>query len=414
MDLPGRQLAKSSGSDVVGAPAIRRRGSGERPCLVDTTMLFGPHSGGVRRYLLAKQAWMERRRPHVRHALLVPGDRNRFRDSGLSTLHSALVPFSNGYRLPTNKAAWRDRLIALRPAVIEAGDPYMPGHAALDAGAAVGAPVIGYCHGDTPALASLYVGHWADRPVRKRWGEFYRRCDATLAASRYIAERLSDAGAPDVIVAPLGVDTALFHPRKRNARIRKSLGLSEEHRLLVFAGRPSREKRLDVLVEAVERLDERYVLILVGAGPAAPASERTLSVPYQDDPRDLGALLASCDAFVHANDREPFGLIVLEAMACGLPVVGVRAGGVSEIVDDAVGQLAVRANAASFASAIETLFDRDVRAVGESARRRVEQRHSWEIAFEGLTDIYANLSGEPAFSAGGPAHAGPRPISHAQ
>jgi alpha-1,6-mannosyltransferase len=401
MDLSHRQLATSTATEGA-VPLARRKRSRGRPCLVDTTMLFGPHSGGVRRYLLAKQAWIERRRPHVRHALLVPGDRDRMRDTGLNTLHSALVPFSHGYRLPTNKALWRDRLIELGPAVIEAGDPYLPGHAALEAGEVLGAPVIGFCHGDTPALASLYVGQWVDKPVRKRWGEFHRRCALVVAASRYIAERLADAGVAEATIAPLGVDANLFHPRRRNARIRSKLGLSDRHRVLIFAGRPSREKRLDVLVEAVEQLDESYVLILVGAGAAAPASERVIRVRYQDDPHDLAELLASCDAFVHANDCEPFGLVVLEAMACGLPVVGVRAGGVSEIVDENVGQLAERTAATDFASAIQALFERDVRALGDAARKRIELRHSWEIAFEGLMQIYAQVSAEPAFASGGP------------
>jgi alpha-1,6-mannosyltransferase len=154
---------------------------------------------------------------------------------------------------------------------------------------------------------------------------------------------------------------------------------------------------LDVLVEAVERLGDDYVLLLIGAGGGAPASDRVICMDYQRDPRALAGILASCDAFVHANDNEPFGLVVLEAMACGLPVIGVASGGVAESVDASVGALAAASEAGSLAEAIESVFARDVRIVGQAARRRAEDRHGWDSVFGTLCDIYGGLTGHPGF-----------------
>jgi alpha-1,6-mannosyltransferase len=109
-------------------------------------------------------------------------------------------------------------------------------------------------------------------------------------------------------------------------------------------------------------------------------------------------LLASCDAFVHANDSEPFGLIVLEAMACGLPVVGVDSGGVAESVDATVGALATRSAAPEFADAIDGLFADDVHARGRSALLRARERHGWDAVFQRLSRLYADVSGEAAFA----------------
>lgn len=371
--------------------------------LVDTTMLYAPRSGGVRRYLSSKRVWLAANRPAVRHTLVVPGARDSYDGNGRVSIYAAPLPFGAGYRWPVVKAAWMERLIRQRPDIIEAGDPYTPGLAALRAGDALGVPVVGFCHTDLGKLAALHIGEWAEKPVQKRWASVYRQFDQAVAPSRFIAGRLIEAGVHNAIGLPLGVDTELFHPSRADRdALRRRLGLAPDEKLLVFAGRPAREKRLDVLVGAVERLGAPYKLLFVGAGGGAPISDRALSLDYVRDPAELAGILASCDAFVHANDNEPFGLIVLEAMACGLPVVGVAAGGVAESVDGAVGELALRSEPGAFAEAIEALFARDLAAVGAAARRRAVERHGWDAVFRQLCFIYGGLTGRSAF--GGLSH----------
>lgn len=361
-------------------------------------MLFAPRSGGVKRYLTAKRAWLARARPGVRHTLVAPGRRDDHDGHGRVSIYAAPLPFGDGYRWPISKTAWMERLIRQDPSIIEAGDPYTPGLAALKAGEKLGVPVVGFCHTDLGALAALHVGDWAEKPVRRRWAAIYRRFDQAVAPSRFIADRLIEAGVENALALPLGVDAEVFHPgRADRTAVRRELGLDPRHRLLVFAGRPAREKRLDVLVEAVERLGDPYVLLLVGAGEGVAPSDRVIARPYVREPRRLARLLASCDAFVHANDAEPFGLVVLEAMACGLPVVGVASGGVAESVDEAVGQLAARSDGPALAEAIDTLFGRDPAAIGRAARLRARTRHGWDRVFAQLTALYARLTGEAAF-----------------
>jgi alpha-1,6-mannosyltransferase len=367
--------------------------------LVDTTMLYAPKSGGVKRYLTAKRAWFAKARPQVRHTLVVPGPRHSQGSDGRISIYAAPLPFGDGYRWPVGKTAWMRRLMRQRPSVIEAGDPYTPGLAAQKAGELLGVPVVGFCHTDLGALAALHIGEWAERPVRRHWGEIYRRFDRVVAPSRFIASRLADAGVVDPLALPLGVDVETFHPGGADPMgLRRRLGLTPRHRLLVFAGRPAREKRVDVLVEAVERLGEPYVLLLVGARAATPSPGRVIELPYEKDPQRLAALLASCDAFVHANDSEPFGLVVLEAMACGLPVVGVAAGGVGESVDAGVGELAPRSCSADFAAAVDALFERDLARLRRAARLRACERHGWDAVFGRLSGLYAEVTGEAAFA----------------
>ncbi|GAA0869578.1 glycosyltransferase family 1 protein [Brevundimonas basaltis] len=378
--------------------ATKAAGDDDRPRLVDTTMLYAPRSGGVKRYLLSKKAWLETERPGVAHSLVVPGAHHKAGDDGIVHLHATKLPFGDGYRWPTSVRRWAAWTASLNPSLIEAGDPYTPGQGALEAGQRAGCPVVGFCHSDPAGLAALHFGEWAKKPVEKRWARLFGQFDRVISPSRYIARRLEEAGIEDIVIQPLGVEVDTFRPDRRDRDwLLKKLNLPGSARLLVFAGRPAREKNIDVLIQAVQKLGDPYHLILIGAGAGLPAEDRVISLPYEANPKAVSKIIASCDAFVHANDKEPFGLIVLEAMACGRPVVGVNAGGVMETVDNSVGQLARSANPVHYAAAVEALFARDIEALGAAARVKAVERFSWGRVFEDLCMTYADVSGKRAF-----------------
>ena len=96
---------------------------------------------------------------------------------------------------------------------------------------------------------------------------------------------------------------------------------------------------------------------------------------------------------MHAGTKETFGLVILEALACGLPVVAARAGAIPELVDESVGMLAEPGSASSMAAAIVALYERDIAAIGKLARERVLRQFTWTQAFHTQTSIYANLLG---------------------
>jgi alpha-1,6-mannosyltransferase len=374
----------------VAASLTELKGAGFH--LIDTTMMYAPKSGGVKRYLMAKRAWLAKRRPDVRHTLVVPGARTEGRADRHVSVAATRLPFGNGYRMPASLTKWETVLRLLEPDIIEAGDVFVPGHAALYAGEALGVPVVGFCHTDAAALAAQHFGEWAEAPTINFWAQAYQRFDHVVAPSRHMASRLAEAGVTRMSVQQLGVDTELFHPaRGDRERLRRRLGLSPDTRLLVFAGRPAREKNIDSMVAAVERLGDPYRLLLVGAGKDVAYSPRVVCMDFERDPARLAAVLASCDAALHANENEIFGLFILEAMAAGLPVVGSRHGGVGELIDDIVGQPAWNVEPQGLAEAIEALFARDVSEVSRAARRRAESRHGWDATFEALARLYGGL-----------------------
>ncbi|MEN5362975.1 glycosyltransferase [Brevundimonas intermedia] len=401
LDVQESELRLIPGLDVEVADtlrALRAAAMDERPRLVDTTMLYAPRSGGVKRYILSKKAWIESNRPGVSHSLIVPGARHKARADGIVQLRATKLPFGDGYRWPSSVKRWSAWVAAMKPSIIEAGDPYTPGQGALEAGQRVGCPVVGFCHSDPAGLAALHFGEWAKKPVEKRWAKLFSQFDRVVSPSRFIARRLEEAGVDNIVIRPLGVEIDTFRPERRDRQwLLNKLGLGDDARLLCFAGRPAKEKNVDVLIEAVQKLGAPYYLVLVGAGAGMPEEDRVISMPYESDPKAVAKIIASCDAFVHANDKEPFGLIVLEAMACGRPVVGVNAGGVAETVDETVGQLAVSADADDYAEAVEALFARDIEAIGRAAREKAVSQFAWNRVFEDLCMVYGELTGEAAF-----------------
>lgn len=359
------------------------------PHIVDTTMFWSPTGGGVRRYLLAKQQWL-RRHTAWRHTIAAPvADL-----PGMVTLPSVALPGSGGYRLPLRRRALAATLKSLEPDVIEAGDPYRLAWAALDAADRMQIPAVAFCHSNIELLASTLAGERLGaavaRAARRYARRLYRQFDLVLAPSEVMRLRLLDWGVDHVACQPLGVDTQVFHPARASPMWRNQLGLPAATRLLVYAGRFAPEKHLDVLADAVRRLGPPYVLLAIGSGPTPPSGDRVIVRPHIADPMMLARALASADLFVHAGDQETFGLSVLEAMACGTPVVARAAEGLMELVDDSVGAAVHDNRPDSHAQAIAHLFLHDRTGAARRARERAES-YDWNQMLPLLLMHYRQL-----------------------
>ncbi|HSN72936.1 MAG TPA: glycosyltransferase, partial [Steroidobacteraceae bacterium] len=292
---------------------------------------------------------------------------------------------------PIGLRRWTRTLESMRPDLIEIGDPWVPGEAGIRAARKLGVPVVAFHHSDLPRMIEQRVGRTASALGWLQLKRCYARVDLVLAPSRVMLERLQQAGIRRTALQPLGVDPAVFHPGRRDPELRKRLGLPPSTRLLVYAGRFAVEKHLESLVLAVERLGEPYHLLLVGARRRGRIGTRVTTLPYQRSSAALASILASADAFVHAGDRETFGLVIVEAMACGLPVVAVRAGALAELVSDTTGVLVDGPAPGALAAGVVELFERDVPGLGRAARQFVEECYSWDAAFRVLMQHYASV-----------------------
>jgi alpha-1,6-mannosyltransferase len=365
--------------------------------LVDITVFYAPEGGGVSTYLNAKARWLSRH-SRVQHTILSPNVRSGGRAPALVRMPGVSVPGIHGYRMPLSVSGPMRQLADAQPDLVEAGDAGQCAWAALRMQQRHGVPAVAFYHSDLPRLVEHRLGKFSANAVRKYLAQLYSQFDMVLAPSRLMVHQLAEIGVDGALHQPLGIDSGVFRPQRRVDTLRTHLHLPPNARLLVYAGRFTQEKKLEVLIDAVRKLGRPYHLVLVGSGTELPRFPQITYVPFKRDQRQLARLLASCDVLVHPGDCETFGLIVLEAMACGLPVVGTAGGGVAELVDEDTGILAQPNNADSLAEAIEAIYARDLAQLGINARRKAQDHYDWDRVLPQLSQRYGSLlaSGERA------------------
>ncbi|MDB5933857.1 MAG: hypothetical protein JWQ01_1201 [Massilia sp.] len=357
--------------------------------LVDITMFYAAEGGGVSTYLNAKARWLAQR-SRIAHTIASPNVHSGGAAPALVEIPAIPFPGINGYRMPLSIGATANILRALQPDLIEIGDAGHAAWAALRTKRELGIPVVAFYHSDLPRLMANRFGDLAMRGTRSYLARLYRQCDMVMAPSRLMVQQLAEIGIAGAIHQPLGIDVGIFQPQRRIGTLRQHLRLPNGARLLVYAGRFTAEKKLEVLIEAVRKLGRPYHLVLVGGGESLPRYPQITYIPFKRDQRVLARLLASCDVMVHPGDCETFGLIVLEAMACGLPVVA-TGGGVAELVDEHTGLVVRPDSAASLAEGIEAIFCRDLAALGANARRKAQEHYDWNLIMPQLLNRYGSL-----------------------
>lgn len=286
---------------------------------------------------------------------------------------------------------------AFEPDVIHIVTAYSVGLIGLKTARSLGVPAIATFHACLPDLLPYYGFGWGSEVCWRYLRWFHRNIAFTFCPSESTAARLREQGFENVRVWSYGVETSRFHPSHRSQAIRERHGPPDAVHLL-YVGRFAPEKDIPVLFDAYRDVasarPQAVHLVLVGDGvysrpTLARAPADTTATGYLEG-EALSQAYASADIFVFPSRVETQGNVVLEAMASGLPVVGMREGGVLENVRHGLnGLLCEPGNRRSFASAIVQLVDDgDLRSrLSANARTWAEQRQ-WEASLEPLIAGY--------------------------
>ena len=254
-------------------------------------------------------------------------------------------------------------------------------------------------------------GEVGPRSVTERWvASAVDRVIVSTAHERGALRRLYDVDEEKVRVVPAGVDLSLFRPGDQRAA-RDQLGLNGHHTLL-YVGRLEPIKGLEVLLHTMASVEApRDVQLLVVGGGGEQDQENlkmkrlTSELAIQDRVDFLGSLehdllplyYRAADVCVVPSYYESFGLVALEAMACGTPVVASRVAGLQTIVrDNLSGYLVPWHCPDAFADRLEVLLANDTlrESMGKKARSLAEGL-GWDRTVDAVAEVYAELGAVP-------------------
>jgi len=389
---------------------------GPERLICDVTQSWSEVGGGVGTYLRHKRRHLLGSTPH-RHLLIVPGAEDAVIEEGraiTATIRSPHVPGSPNYRLMLRNGAVRELLEKFRPDLIECQDSYnLPWAAiahrkrypetALVAGYFTDFPTVYVERPFSKVMGGALAGA-AGRICYRYCGSLYRRFDAVFALSENGgATKLRSYGVDDVQIVPLGAELGDFGPSRRDDRLRRSVGLTTDGPLLIYAGRLDLEKKPNLVVDAFRKLPEAMDarLVLLGEGPLreeieALGDKRIFTPGYVRNRQELARWLASADLYVSGMADETFGVSIVEAQASGLPVVGVAAGAMIDRVTDHMGRLGPVNDADAMAANILAVWNSDRAMMSEIAQTHARQ-YSWDRSMEALFGrIYRTAFGRRA------------------
>jgi len=314
------------------------------------------------------------------------------------------------------------KLALPRPAVSEAIDEFQPDliHVVNPAVLGLGGiwlakskniPLVASYHTHLPKYLEHYGLGMLEPLLWEMLKAAHNQALLNLCTSTAMVQELSDKGIQHTDLWQRGVDTDLFRPELRSATMRERLlgGHDDRGGVLLYVGRLSAEKQIERIRPVLEALPDTR-LALVGDGPHRQQLEKhfdgtaTTFVGYLSG-EELASAYASGDAFLFPSSTETLGLVLLEAMAAGCPVVGANRGGIPDIITDGTNGCLYEPDGAD--GGAESLIEATQRLLGDAterqalrtAARQEAERWGWAGATEQLRGYYRQVLSQPALTA---------------
>jgi glycosyltransferase involved in cell wall biosynthesis len=310
-------------------------------------------------------------------------------------LPSVPFPFYPELRIAAPRASMRRALTAFRPDALHLFEPTLLGIGGIYYGKVLHVPIVISYHTNLPVYLHYYRMGFLESITWKLMRARHQRADLNLCTSSAMMEQLHQQGIDRLALWERAVDAERFHPSKSSWEMRKILSGGEPDKpLLLCVSRLSAEKEIEGLREVITTVPG-IRLAIVGDGPA----RRDLEKHFKGSPsffvgylrgEELAAAYASADLFVLPSKTETLGLVLLEAMAAGCPVVACNAGGVPDAVEEGVtGFLFEPSDPRGLANAVRCALEHPEQRAAVRARARAEvEQHSWREATRQLRQSY--------------------------
>jgi len=309
------------------------------------------------------------------------------------------LPLYPELKLALPRPAVSEALERFRPDLVHVVNPAVLGLGGIWLAKTRNLPLVASYHTHLPKYLEHYGMGMLEPLLWELLKAAHNQAELNLCTSTAMVDELAAKGIEHTALWQRGVDTELFRPELANPAMRARLhgGHSDTGNLLLYIGRLSAEKQIERIRPVLEALPQAR-LALVGDGPHRQQLERlfegtaTTFVGYLAGD-ELASAYASGDAFVFPSSTETLGLVLLEAMAAGCPVVGANRGGIPDIVSDGInGCLYDPDQPASLVTAVQRLLgDGATRAKLREAARLEAERWGWAGATAQLRAYYRQV-----------------------
>ncbi|MFW5976868.1 MAG: glycosyltransferase family 4 protein [Bacillota bacterium] len=308
------------------------------------------------------------------------------------------LPFSPGLK---------NKIADLKPDIIHTHSPFLVGWLARYISGKLNKPLVFTYH----TLYEKY-SHYAplgESLVKKLTVKFTRRfcdsCDLIIAPSQYVKNRLKKYNiSPKILTIPTGIDISLYK-KKHPGWIRKKYSLKDKDKILLFVGRLGEEKNLEFLLKTFQSLSRNIddvKLIIIGDGPHKARliklrnnlnlKDKVIFTGLQPYNRVIDFYLFS-DVFVFPSLTETQGLVILEAMAGGLPVVAVDAAGSTAMINSGKNGLVVKEDIKEFARAVkQILSDKNQYQIYSQNARKTARKFTIENMTQKMLKGYHDIT----------------------
>ncbi len=327
-------------------------------------------------------------------------------EGGITEYKGAIVHGVSGFPLPLYpelklalpRPTLRPVLEEFQPDLIHVVNPAVLGLGGLYYAKSLKLPLVASYHTHLPQYLQHYGLGMLEELLWSLLRSAHNQAELNLCTSTAMVQELTEHGIERVDLWQRGVDTEMFHPSLASQKMRSRL--SQGHpdcHLLLYVGRLSAEKEIEQIRPILEAIPNAR-LALVGDGPHRQALEHhfadtpTYFVGYLQG-LELASAFASADAFIFPSRTETLGLVLLEAMAAGCPVVAARKGGITDIVQDGVNGYLFDPEATNGAvpAAQRLLAGGEEREVLRQNARQEAERWGWAAATQQLRQYYQRV-----------------------
>ncbi|HEY9852457.1 MAG TPA: glycosyltransferase family 1 protein [Leptolyngbyaceae cyanobacterium] len=308
------------------------------------------------------------------------------------------LPMYPELKLAPPRPAIGHALEKFQPDIIHVVNPAILGLGGLFYGKMLKIPVVASYHTHLPQYLQHYGLGMLEGLLWELLKSAHNQARLNLCTSMAMVEELRNHGIERVDLWQRGVDTELFDPNLASEEMRSRLSQGHpEKPLLIYVGRLGAEKEIDRIKPILEAIPDAR-LALVGNGPHREALEKLFAgtptnfVGYLHG-QELASAYASADAFIFPSRTETLGLVLLEAMAAGCPVVAARSGGIPDIVTDGVnGYLFDPTDEQGAIAATQRLLahQQEREILRQNARQEAE-RWGWAAATRQLQNYYQSV-----------------------